>query len=231
MQETFTKWSWSMLQVYRNCHYQARLKYLEHSPEPPRKKDDPRDRGSARHKMAEDFVLATDAPFPQELIKFEGPLTDARNVHRDGIGEVKLEKKHFFDQNWKPCEEKDRWLIIIPDLTIKVPDQFSLTVDYKTGRRYGNELKHYGQCELYSVAAWIEDPRYTEQEAELWYLDQKEIWPITFTAEQLDKARARLDKEVTAMMADKVHRPNPSKQTCKYCPFSPRGTGACPVGV
>ena len=231
MQETFTKWSWSMLQVYRNCHYEARLKYLEHSPEPPRDSDDRRDRGSARHKMAEDFVLADDAPFPEELVKFEGPLTDARNVRRDKLGDVHIERKMFFDQNWQPCQEEGRWLIVIPDLSITVPKQFDLTVDYKTGKRYGNELKHYGQCELYSIAAWIEHPEFPEQEAELWYLDQKEIWPITYTVAQLSKAQVRLDKEVHLMMADKVHRPNPSKATCKYCPFSPRGTGACPVGV
>lgn len=220
-----------MLQVYRNCHYWARLKYLERSPEPPRDADDRRDRGTARHTLAENFILADDAPFPQELIKFEGLLTDVRNVRRDGLGVVEMEVPHYFDQNWRPCEEANRWLVVIPDIKVTVPGQFSLTIDEKTGKKFGNELKHYGQCELYAVTAWIEDPSFIEQEAELWYLDLSDVWPITFTTAQLDKARARLDTEVNKMMADRVHRPNPSKMTCKYCPYSPRGTGACPVGV
>jgi len=220
-----------MLQVYRTCRFWAYLKYIERSPEPPREKDDRRDRGTQRHKMAEDFVLADDAPFPQELIKFEGLLTDVRDIRRDGLGEVTLEKPHYYDHNWRPCGEKERWLVVIPDIHVKVPGQINLTIDEKTGKKFGNELKHYGQTELYALCAKIDDDSFENYEAELWYLDLPDTWQINFTHQQLDKAQAKLDAEVQAMMADKLHRPNPSKASCRYCPFSPQGTGACPVGV
>lgn len=231
MHPQFIKWSWSMLQVYRTCRFWAYLKYIERSPEPPREKDDRRDRGTIRHKMAEDFILADDAPFPQELIKFEGLLTDVRDIRRGGLGEVTLEKPHYYDHNWRPCEEEDRWLVVIPDIHVKVPGQVNLTIDEKTGKRYGNELKHYGQTELYAITAKIDDPSFETYEAELWYLDLPGTWQITFEPAKLDKAQAKLDAEVNCMMEDKLHRPNPSKATCKYCPYAPHGTGACPVGV
>lgn len=231
MHEQFVKWSWSALQVYRNCHFWAYLKYIERSPEPPRQADDRRDRGTARHDAAEKFILADDAPFPSELIKFEGPLTDVRDVRRSGLGNVSLEEEHYFNHAWQPCSKEERWLVVIPDIQVVVPGTVHLTIDEKTGKKYGNEMKHYGQVELYATCAWIKDPSFETYEAELWYLDLPDTWQITFTVAQLERARAKLDAEVTKMCEDKIHRPTPSKMTCKYCPYSPRGTGACPVGV
>jgi hypothetical protein len=181
--------------------------------------------------MAEEFILAEDAPFPTPLIKFEGPLTDVRDIRKNNLGTVQLEEKFYFNQFWKPCEEKDRWLIVIPDIKVTIPGELNLTIDNKTGKKYGNEMKHYGQTELYSVCSWVLDDSYETYEAELWYLDLPDTWQITFTPEKLEKARAKIDAEVAKMMEDKWFRPSPSKLTCKYCPYGPRGTGACPVGV
>jgi hypothetical protein len=231
MQEQFSKWSWSMLGVYRTCPLWAKFKYLDRLPEPEREKDDARDRGTQRHKLSEDFILADDAPFPAELIKFEGPLTDVRDIRKNKLGIVELEQPFYFNQYWKPCEEKDRWLVVIPDIKVTIPGELSLTIDNKTGKRYGNELKHFGQCELYSISAMILDPSHESYEAELWYLDIPDTWQITFTQEKLEKARAKIDAEVAKMMDDKYFRPRPSKLNCRYCPYGPRGTGACPVGV
>lgn len=231
MSDHIEKWSHSLLTVYRSCHYWAKLKYIDHSPEPPRDEKAANTRGTQRHKLAEDFILADDAPFPNDLVKFDGPLIDVRNIRRDGLGTVEVERKFYLDHNWKPCEEKDRWLVVIPDIKVVVPGEINLTIDNKTGKKYGNELKHYGQCELYSITAMLHDPGYESYEAELWYLDLPDTWQITFLPEKLEKAQVKLDNEVQKMMEDRYFRPSPSKLTCRWCPYSPQGTGVCPVGV
>lgn len=232
--ERFSRWSWSHLQVYRKCHFRARLKYLERSPEPERKEDDARDRGTKIHKAMEDFVnMDTRIELPPVLQPFEGPLQSMRDMKQDGVAKVEIEQPMYFDQNWNilPEDGPERWLIVIPDANVTVPREFCLTIDGKSGKKFGNEVSHFGQLELYSIAQWVRDPSYSEYESELWYFDQKDIVSHVFTPPQLERARARLDREVELMMKDTIHRPNPSKMNCKYCPYSPRGTGACPVGV
>lgn len=231
MQERFSKWSWSMLGVYRTCHLWAKFKYLDRLPEPPREKEDARDRGTARHSMAEEFILADNAPFPAPLIKFEGPLTDVRDIRKNHLGTVQLEQEFFLDQFWKPTDKANRWLVVIPDIKVVVPGEINLTIDNKTGKKYGNEMKHYGQTELYSIVSMILDPGYESYEAELWYLDIPDTWQISFRPDKLEKAQAKIDAEVNKMMEDKYFRPSPSKMNCRYCPYGPRGTGDCPVGV
>lgn len=233
MSLTFTRWSWSMLATYRKCHYRARLRYIDRMPEPPREKDDRRDRGVIIHKGMEDFVLGEERrELPEVLIPFEGPLQNMRDARLEGH-QVEVEKPLFFDKNWQLLEDDgpERWLIVIPDATVHVPGEFLLTVDGKSGKKFGNEVSHYGQVELYSIAQWLRFPKLSAYDAELWYFDQKDVVSHQFTPSQLERARARLDAEVTLMMKDTIHRPNPTKMNCKYCPYSSRGTGACPVSA
>lgn len=221
--QKFKSWSWSQLQTYRECPYRAKLRYIERSPEPPPGESDPRERGKLIHKAAENYVkghvdLAPELrPFKKqfEALKTLDPIT---------------EKFRYFDSDWVPCQKEGYWLVVVSDATV-IRQTASLNIDYKTGRKYGNEVKHYGQVQLYAIADRCEYPQLDTFDTELWYIDKKDIVPHGFTAKMLDDARARLDAEVHIMMSDTVHRPRPNKVTCKYCPYSPRGTGVCPVGV
>jgi CRISPR/Cas system-associated exonuclease Cas4 (RecB family) len=229
--KSFTKWSWSQLSTWRGCPYQARLRYLEHAPEPPKADNDPRDRGIAAHKAAEDFVLGTSTRLPKELVHFDAQLVELRDVKAAGSAEVHLEAEYLLDNTWRLTDDKERrWLKFIPDVHVVAPT-LRLIIDYKTGRQYGNEVKHYQQMELYAIGDWCINPSDEVRTTELWYLDQKDIVVHEFRPEQLERGRAKLDEEVGRMMADKIHAPRPNKMNCKYCPFSPRGTGACAVGV
>lgn len=231
MNELMTKWSWSALMCYRTCKLWARFKYVLRLPEPPEDttKEQPNVRGSRLHQNGEDFVLRGTA-LPPEFMPFEGPITDIREMYLAG-GHVTVENREYYDHNWQPCEKDDQWLVVVKDVKVKIPGDFSLTVDYKTGKKFGNEIKHYGQCELYAITDMITDDSYSFYDAELWYIDQKDIWPIQFAAPKLMRQQKVLDDEVQKMLNDRLFRPTPSKVTCKYCPYSPKGTGDCPVGV
>lgn len=223
MFKSFEHWSWSQLQTWRECPFKARLRYIEHSPEPPRSPDDPRDRGTAIHKAAEDYLL-NGAPLDPVFEPFKEQMAQLKSLSPE------VEQKNYLDQNWMPCDREGRWVVYIPDVRVTVSDT-TVTVDFKTGKKYGNEVKHFGQVQFYSVGNWCAHPETVQHVGEVWYLDQKDIVVHQFQHAGLAAARARLDEEVARMMADKVHAPRPNKVTCKYCPYGPRGTGACPVGV
>lgn len=227
--KTFDRWSWSQLSSYRTCPFQARLKYVEREPEPPQPDDAPNLRGTRIHKNAEDFVLGTEPVLAKDLAPFEVQMHDLRNLKAERPESVLLEQSYYLDQNWRPTNKANCWFKWKPD--VHVTDAINLIIDHKTGKKYGNEVKHYAQVELYAVGAFCIDSGYDSYLAELWYIDQKDITPHEFRPEQLEKARARLDVEVTHMMNDKIHTPRPNRMSCKWCPYSPRGTGVCPVGV
>lgn len=223
MFKSFEHWSWSQLQTWRECPYKARLRYIEHAPEPPRAKDDPRDRGIALHKSVEDYLLR-DGELDAKWAPFAEPLAEIKALGPE------VEERRYLDRNWRPCDRDGRWVVYVPDIRARA-GKTVLTVDEKSGKKYGNEVKHFGQVQFYSIGAMCEFPDAEEFIGELWYPDVKDIVVHRFTRESLELARARLDEEVARMMADKVHAPRPNKVTCKYCPYGPRGTGACPVGV
>lgn len=223
MFKSFEHWSWSQLQTWRECPYRARLRYIEHAPEPPRAKDDPRDRGIALHKAAEDYLLKG-MPLDPAFAPFAVQMAELKGLNPE------VEQRNYFDRNWRPCDRDGRWAVYIPDVRVTVGNT-TLTIDFKTGKKYGNEVKHFGQLQFYSVGHYCAHPEVENHIGEVWYIDQKDIVTHQFQHAALATAKVRLDDEVARMMADKVHAPRPNKVNCKYCPFGPRGTGACPVGV
>jgi CRISPR/Cas system-associated exonuclease Cas4 (RecB family) len=227
---TFERWSWSQLAVHRSCPFKAYLQYIERSPQPPMTDDDPRSRGIRMHATMEHFVDGSLNELPKNLEHFIEPATELRALKASGDAEVLLEVDHYLDANWKVAPKEQRWLKWIPDVAVRTP-AFSLVIDHKSGRQYGNELVHYAQGELYCIGEWIINPNLDSYDFEDWYLDQKTIVQHSFTPEHLEKSRARLDAEVEKMMNDRIHAPRPSKMNCKYCPFNSKGTGACPVSA
>lgn len=221
--KSFERWSWSQLSTYRSCPFQARLRYIEREPEPEKGPNDPRDRGIAMHKAAEDYLLGEVSTPVRELEPFIEVLDELKSAN------PLVEHTYYLDSLWRQTTRENAWLKFIPDVHVTIAA--NLTGDWKTGKKFGNEVKHYQQMELYAVGAWCVDPSFDEYLTDLYYIDQKDMVTHVFKPEQLEKARARLDIEANRMMQDKIHTPRPSKQSCKWCPYSPRGTGACPVGV
>lgn len=228
---TFNHWSWSQLQMYRACPYCAWLKYHEHSPEPPpdpKKNDKARLRGIAMHDSSEHHIN-DGTPLCKELAPLEDLYSDLLAARDKGVIQVTAERREYFDRNWRPCTRDNYWLVVIKD--ISVTGATSLTIDLKSGSKWGNEIKHFGQMQLYGITDWINDPGYGEYNTELWYADQKNITPHSFTGEQLERARAVLDIEVNHMMSDEIHAPRVNKFFHKYSPYGAAGTGACPIGI
>lgn len=219
--DQFTTWSYSALDTYRLCPLRAKFRYIDKLPDPGNKYSQ---RGNEIHDQLEGVVKRGE-PVPDVAVHFAPLLEQMQQT--DTI----CEKMFMFDGNWQPTDDRSRvWLYVKQDLVV-VGDEYVLTVDYKTGKKFGNEVKHMAQKTLYSIAAKQLWPGREEYIAEMWYIDQKDLTSRSFTPAFLDQARARLDAEVEKMFADRTFRPRPNIQSCKYCPYGPRGSGHCPVGV
>lgn len=218
----FKTWSYSALDTYRQCPLRAKLRYIDKVPDPGNKYSA---RGTDIHNELE-AIVRDKLPVPEKYQFFEPLLTALADQNPT------IEKMFMFDQYWKPTQDRNQvWLYVKQDLMVVEPGEFLLTVDYKSGRKDGNEAKHVAQKIIYSIAGWMLHPDLPEYIAEMWYIDQKDITSRSFTPEVLEAARARLDNEVHRMFDDKLFRPRPSVPNCKYCPYGPRGTGHCPVGM
>jgi CRISPR/Cas system-associated exonuclease Cas4 (RecB family) len=117
------------------------------------------------------------------------------------------------------------------DVLVHVGDDEAIVIDYKTGRKFGNEVKHSQQLQLYALATFLRHPHLEVISAELFYIDIGETTRQTFTRDQALRFKRSFDKQGTALTDCTDFPPNPNKWSCQYCPWGPEHTGHCQVGV
>lgn len=204
-----TSWSFSSLMNYEKCPHTQTFPYKERNSEAAA-------RGIEMHTSIEQYLLGqtTDCPFPN--LPF-GELLD-------GNFTLSVEEKWGFDRDWEPTDYKSAWLRIKAD-TVATPtknsDPVVTVIDYKSGKRSGNEIKHGQQTLLYMIGAACRYPTVDFFKAELWYVDHDLVYPTQeYTREQLENAKARWDKRGRIMTAATEFPPKPSRSNCKYCDFN-----------
>lgn len=216
--------------MYERCPMQLKLKAIDRLPELPRDpNNDPLARGDRIHKALEISVIEG-APPPKEAKEFADLLAHAHELYR--AGRATVEQDWLSGDDWTTVERKDVWLWTKLDLNVVHEEAgHSIVVDYKTGKSQYKALEHIQQCQLYVAVAALRQPEVTKLTAELWYIDEKWVRTMEYTREQALKFIGLFDKRARPMFEEKLWRPRPNVVTCKWCPYSPRGTGACPVGV
>ena len=183
--------------------------------------------------MAENWVLGQGKTLPSELIMFSDEFSALRREYK--AGNVSLEGEWGFDQDWNPAPYKTAWLRMKADaVAFQNNGTKAIVIDYKTGKKWGNEIKHGEQVQLYACAVAIRQPEVKELEVELWYLDKDELTPVSYTREQalafikpFDKRAANIDR---ALKSGKFE-PNPNVFSCQYCPYGPNKGQQCEHGV
>jgi len=241
-------WSFSRLEYYKNCPYAAKLKYIDkHTeadrPPPPRGKEHANERGSRVHDFAEKFILGEEEMI-HELKHFKQQLQDAKDLREEDQSRVSPEEMWLFDSEWgelpADASYEDIWIRIIADLQIWSEDRKTLKlIDFKTGKRYRNEVKHGRQLQLYQLSAFMKFPELEVVEAELWYLDHNLTIPQKFTREQGLKFFKMFNDQANYMCNDDEFKPTPSHQRCMFCAYGPKDhsnkwvtkTGDCEYGV
>ena len=228
-------WSYSRLSVFEQCPYRAKLQFLDKIPEPerelpPGKTEHANDRGTRIHEAAEIFVQQEVELIP-ELEKFSDEFYDLREKFKEG--KVSLEGEWGFTQDWAPTAwmSTDIWLRVKLDALVWLSDDTALVVDYKSGKKYGNEIKHGEQCHLYQLATFFKYPQLQHITAELWYLDQDDITRFKYTREQGMRFFNNFNERGTAITSATEFPPKPNVFNCKWCPYAPHASGVCEYGV
>lgn len=138
---------------------------------------------------------------------------------------VQMGKKFFV---WVPA-----WLRLKLDAIVFLSEHEAIVIDYKSGKRYGNEIKHAEQTQLYQLVSLLRYPKLEIIHTELWYLDVDELASSTFTRQQGIRFLPSFTKKGKAITECTDFPPSPSVFGCQkaYCPYGSWGTGHCAVGV
>src|SRR5690606_37129742 len=226
-------WSYSRLSVFEQCALRAKLAYIDRIPEPerplpPGKTEHANDRGTRIDLAAELFVRG-EAELIPELHAFRVELERLRELYKEG--RVSLEGEWGVDQNWLPTSWRDAWGRIKLDAFVRLQPNHGVVIDYKTGKKFGNEIKHAEQGQLYQLGAFLRYPELERNDVEFWYTDQNDITSVRYTRDQGLRFYESFDRRVRAMTEANHFPARPNMFSCKWCPYGPRGTGHCEKGV
>ena len=227
-------WSYSRLLDYEACPLMAKFKIVDRIPEPerplpPGKTEHANDRGTRVHNECELYVRG-EGPLPQEARYFEDEFKSLAAKFKKGM--VSLEGEWGFDKQWQPVDWKLAWLRMKLDANIHLSNTHAAVVDYKTGKKFGNEVKHGEQLQMYALAVFLRYPQVEHVTAELWYLDVNDLTRLDVTRPIGLRQLKPFDKRGRKMTEATEFPANPNAHSCRYCPYHPaKGTGDCPHGV
>jgi RecB family exonuclease len=219
-------WSFSRLQVFESCKYRAALQWRDKVPDLQPKTA--ADRGTAIHQEAEDYVVGKDT-FTHNLRFFKDDLTALKKHYAEG--RVVCEEEWAFNTDWGHAEWKRGWLRLKCDAVCFLDPTHAVVIDYKTGKRFGNEVKHAEQLQLYAVCALLRYPQIEHVTCELWYFDQNELASFKMKRSQMPKYLKQFNQRGHAFTNEIEFKPNPNIYSCKYCPYGPAKQGDCAFGV
>jgi hypothetical protein len=228
-------WSYSRLAIFEQCKHRAKLAFIDRIPEPPRplppgKTEHANDRGTRIH-LAAEMYAGGKGQLTVELEPFREEFQELRAQFKSG--RATLEGDWAYDTDWVPTAwmSDNAWLRVKCDAMVKLGDDEALVIDYKTGRKFGNEIKHAEQGQLYQLATLMKYPDLEKVTVEFWYLDQDDITKTTYTRSQGMQFYKKFDARGKDITSEVDFPPNPNKFTCRYCPYGPKGTGHCTVGI
>lgn len=228
-------WSHSRKGVFDTCKFRAKLQYIDKIPEPerplpPGKTEHANDRGNRIHDAAEVFVK-DNIRLIDELKHFSEEMHHLKTLYKKGV--VSLEGEWAHDKNWEPCAwaSDSAWLRLKLDAFVRVNKTEAIVIDYKSGRMFGNEIKHAEQGQLYMCSAFVRYPELETIVVEFWYTDQDDMTSVTYTRKQSEHFLRKFTKAGDDITGCTEFPPNPNIFSCKWCPYGPKGTGHCTVGV
>lgn len=220
----FLAWSWSRLQTYELCPAKAKYGYLDKIEEP---KNPSMLRGSAIHKMAEDYVNKG-GRLKEELKLYEKMFKEVRELKKRKDVEIFTELQNALTEKWTATTwfGKDAWVRVIVDLAVIMHgEKRARLIDHKTGKV---NLEGAQQLELYAIWGFLTYPDVDTIDGELWFLDQLLVnrHVVTFHRKDLKKLITRWTNRAKPLLKDTKFAPKPN-QKCRWCYYSKAKDGPC----
>lgn len=222
-----TSWSFSRYQLYSECPRHAYYKFILKLPQPTAA---PLERGTAIHKLAEQYSKGEIKRLPKELSLFKNEFSALKNQKAKYTEETWAFKKDWTPttyNDWKEC-----WLRVKVDDSYINPEFNTLViVDHKTGSYSKYKLPEYEhQLQLYALGGLKQFRTIDAVSPRLWYLDEGVIHPeeeVVFYRKDEKYLQKTWEGNVRKMMLDTTFKPTPSDHACKFCPHKKASGGPC----
>jgi hypothetical protein len=208
-----SSWSFSKRSDFDTCKKMFWLKHDQKIPEPPRilkpgQTEFANDRGSRVHENCEGYVQGDHDALAYEAEKYFG-----------SEGKVMQEQEWGMSRDWEPAPWASAWLRLKLDALVFVDPTHAIAIDFKTGRKYGNEVKHAEQLILYQLCTFLRFPKLETVTAELWYFDQDEITSKTYTRSQGLRFKDNWNRKGSELLSCTEFKPASNKYSCRWCPY------------
>lgn len=230
---TIKAWSYSAVKLFERCPYAAKLRYLDKAPAKPQAEDGPLNRGLKMHQAAEAFVKGELDTLPTTLKKLADEYEALRQHYLNGHATV--EDEWAWNAELEPVDwmAPDVWLRVKTDAIVFYGDDTVKLIDLKSGKKYGNEVPHMQQGQLYAAAAFLKYPALQFCAVEFWYPDQQGAKTTkNFTREKGEELLGRWIGKGLKMTSATEFLPKPNTMNCKYCDYGTlNGTGDCTFAV
>ncbi len=238
-----SKWSFSGLKDFERCPRAVKLNKVDREPQ---KQGEAAERGSIIHDMCEQYVRGEiPSLIGDTKTKFESFTSDfskLKNIFDTQVEgkypSLEMEENWGIRLDWSGCSWSDDELWGRGKLDAFVLESATSCriIDYKTGRKFGNEMKHADQGLSYALYAYHRFNKEIEHfTVEFWYLDQGEKSIRSYSARQLEILQPRYHKRAIAMTTETVFKPKSNADTCRFCAYGANkskkgvqyGTGVC----
>jgi hypothetical protein len=212
-------WSASALSAFENCNYSTFLKRVKKCPDP---SGPAADRGTQIHLQGEHFVDGTIArdKLPADLKKFKTHFSELRDLYE--AGHVELEGDWGCTVDWDTTGffDDNVWGRAKLDAFVREDASSARVIDYKTGKKFGNEIKHGAQAMIYAIFAFMRHPELEFLSTEFWYLDHGQTTVQNYARADAMKLLPRLKARAVMMTSCTEFRPSPGYGQCTWCAFA-----------
>ena len=210
-------WSMSRLLDFGSCEYKVYLSRVKKMPDP---SGPAAERGTQIHDHIENYIRGDHDKVIKEMRGFIKLIDLLRDEYVEG--RVEMEGDWAFTRDWVTTgwAVDDTWARFKLDAYHQQDATSAAIYDWKTGRKFGNEMKHAEQAFGYAVASFARFPELEYVSTKMVYLDQNTDMIGSYTRKQVDMLRPSLEKRADIMTTATEFNPRPSFHACRWCPHA-----------
>lgn len=217
-----TKASHSALQMFEKCEHSVFIRYVQKFKPA---SNEYAQRGINVHELIENVIRGQIDEIPSEEFVFHhNEIYRLRDIFAKDPALIEMEKAWYFDSDWGTVGSYDECNWQVKTDVTHFESEYSVSIkDWKTGKKFGNELKHGKQQLEYALSAFMRFPEATAVDTTWYYLDNGQKLEKTFFRKEVQFLLPRLNARLNKFWNASDFAPNPSIQNCKYCPYSTNG--------